>query len=90
MFLVVVGFGLVLVVNVVDGMIMFIGNVIVVICKIDGFVVGVMLNKLVLMLMVSLGVLNVVGVVVGCIVFGFKLIGCVVDSEISKGNLMKV
>ncbi|WDD94029.1 type 1 fimbrial protein [Burkholderia sp. FERM BP-3421] len=73
-----------------DGTITFTGNVTAGTCKIDGKDAGATTNKSVVLPTVSTGALNTSGAVSGRTGFGFKLTGCAVDSEDSKGNPTKV
>ncbi|MDI9648667.1 fimbrial protein [Burkholderia cenocepacia] len=88
--LAVAGLGLASAANAADGTITFTGNVTAATCKIDGLAAGATSNKSVPMPTVSSGALNAAGAVAGRTAFGFKLTGCAVDSETSKGNPTKV
>ncbi|MCA7955484.1 type 1 fimbrial protein [Burkholderia seminalis] len=88
--LAVAGLGLASAAHAADGTITFTGNVTAATCKIDGTAAGATSNKSVAMPTVSSGSLNAAGAVAGRTAFGFKLTGCAVDSDNSKGNPTKV
>ncbi|MCA8066507.1 fimbrial protein [Burkholderia sp. AU38729] len=88
--LAVAGLGLVSAAHASDGTITFTGNITAATCKIDGTDAGQTSNKSVAMPTVSTGSLNAAGAVAGRTAFGFKLSGCAVDTETSKGNPTKV
>lgn len=88
--LAVAGLGLMSTAHAADGTITFTGNVTAATCKIDGAAAGTTSNKAVAMPTVSTGALNAAGAVAGRTAFGFKLTGCAVDTETSKGNPTKV